>query len=199
MIGLTTIPFDCPRTCPDHGDRWCRFRPLLDRLGPVRVNSHTAKIRVEFNDPDSLRWLVEKMGGLWLGHGRHELCETKEDGYGFRLPFVNGWNAKGWKARPGENAYWAMPCVVRDDGTLAYDVYDGSWGDVRQLETMKVDYAYALTEQRAAALGWLCERTDQGLLVHHPDGGTLTLSSTGEVATTGFNGGGCHAAREALG
>ena len=95
VVSLPTLSFTCPRTCPAYGERWCRFRPLLDRLGPVKVDSHTATIRVSYTDPEQLRIAVESMGGVWLGHGHYDLGDTQQDGYGFRLPMAGGWSLDG--------------------------------------------------------------------------------------------------------
>ncbi|MFL5342753.1 MAG: hypothetical protein ACJ8F7_21685, partial [Gemmataceae bacterium] len=152
MHPLNQVGFDCPRTCPTFGDRWCRFRPLLDALGPVRVDSHTARIKVEYTDPEALRRAVEAMGGVWYGRGHFDLFDTEQDGLGFRLPFANGWTAAlnpRQTARPGEPSYWYHPIVLRDDGELAYDEYGGAWGDPAQLQLLKAEYATAVVETRA--------------------------------------------------
>lgn len=200
MLPLQTMPFDCDRTCPDFerrvdGHFWCRFRPLLDRLGPVKVHSHTALLKVEYTDPDALKIAVERMGGLWYGFdAKHDLFDTKQTGWGFRLPMAEGLH----KTADGRR-FWYHPLVLRADGQLAYDSYGGEWGDVSQLETLKSEYAFAMTEKAALDLGWLTERVDGRLVVHHPSGGTLSVSADGKLETQGFVGGACHQAREALG
>src|SRR5207249_1046797 len=82
------LTFDCPRTCPRYGDRWCRFRPLLDCLGPIQVDSHTARIRVEYRDPELLKGAVLSLGWKWLGFARHHLFESEQIGHGFQ---PTGW------------------------------------------------------------------------------------------------------------
>jgi hypothetical protein len=173
--------FVCPRTCPLVGQRWCRFRPVLDRLGPVRADSHTARIEVDFTDPASFQAAVESLGGTWLGAGTHRLFEGEVAGLGFRLPD------------------WQYPLVLQGDGQLAYDDYRGCWGNVRDLERLKGAYALCAAEQAARAQGWLTERTGEGLLIHHPTGGTLTVTAGGAVDANGFCGQGCHEAVLQLG
>lgn len=204
MISL--LPFDCPRTCPAYGDRWCRFNAVLSKIGPVRVDSHTAKIKVEYTDPDQLRRAVERMGGIWYGAGHYDLHDTEQDGYGFRLPMKGGFKphdklSKYWtQAGPDEASHWYHPCVLRADGELAYDEYGGVWGDLAQLERLKAEYCFVTAEHAAGQQGWLTERTATGdLLIHHPSGGVLQVSAGGTLATSGFTGGACHEARLALG
>ncbi len=174
--------FSCPRSCPLAGERWCRFRPILDRLGPVQVNSHTAQIKVDFGDADTLRAAVESMRGEWLGQGSHKLFEGPVVGNGFRLP------------------HWVYPLVVSDDGQLHYDDYRGQWGRVSDVEALKAAYSLAVAEQAARTQGWPTERTEAGeLVIHHPSGGSLTVSPGGLLDATGFQGAGCHDAMMQLG
>ncbi len=172
--------FTCPRTCPLVGAFWCRFRPVLDQIGPVRVHSHTATVKVDFADPDALRAAVLAMGGKWLGEGMHRLFSTQHTGLGFTLPG------------------WSYALVAEKAGTLAYDDFNGHWGNPADLERLKAEYAVSKAETAALALGWQCERTAEGLTVYHPSGGHLTV--TGATAEAhGFHGQGCHDALLSLG
>lgn len=175
--------FTCPRTCPLVKSAWCRFRPVLDALGPVRVNSHTVTVKVEYRDPDALRGAVEALGGSWLGLGSHRLYESGEfSGHGLRLP--------GWE----------YPLVLQADGSLAYDDFRGRWGNVADLERLKSAYAQQVCRQQAQVQGWLCEQQQDGsLLIHHPSGGTLTVTTAGVIDANGFVGAGCHDAILAMG
>jgi hypothetical protein len=178
---MISLPFDCPRTCPSHAERWCRFRKLLHRLGPVKVDSHTARIKVEFNDTDALRKAVEFLGGNWIGPGTHKLFEGPVAGHGFNLP--------GWR----------FPLVLGSDGQLSYDDYRGAWGDVALIEKLRGEYIHAVAERAAQELGWPTERTTAGaLIVHHSSGGSLTVAPSGVIDANGFQGQGCHDAITAL-
>lgn len=73
-----------------------------------------------------------------------------------------------------------------------------AWGDVAHLEVLKSEYAIAVAEQSASQLGWTCERTEAGLLIHHPSGGTMTVNKN-TVDACNFQGHGCHEAIMALG
>ena len=172
--------FNCPRTCPLVGNFWCRFRPVLDRLGRVQVNSHTVRVKVEYTDPGALERAVQALGGKWLGSGSHRLFEGMVTGHGFKLD------------------QWNYPIVLQPNGELAFDDFNGRWGNPADLERLKGEYALAVAEQAAQTQGWLCERTEVGLRVHHPSGGTLDVTPGGMVDACGFVGHGCHDAILAL-
>lgn len=177
------MKFDCTRTCPrfEKADV-CRFRPVLNQLGPIRVTSHTARVAVEFRDGDTLRGAVLAMGGTWIGQGCHQLFEGSEIGQGFTLP--------GWK----------FPLVAGLDGNLKFDDYKGRWGNVKDIEKLKAAYAVASVEQAAMINGWQCERTAEGgLTVFHPAGGTLNVGKDGSIDAQQFTGTGCHDAMMQLG
>lgn len=170
-----SLCFDCDRTCPLAKERWCRFRPILDRIGPVRVDSHTAKVTVDYKDPGALKLAVEALGWEWMGQGQHHLFEGPVTGLAFKVP---GWNYP----------------VVLADGKLHMDTYNDRWGTASDLEKLKPAYARATVEAAALALGWLCERNEEGaLIVHHPTGGVLTLKGEG-LDLSGFVGSSCHTA-----
>ena len=169
--------FDCDRTCPLHERRdWCRFNPLFKLLGNVAaVNSHTIKVNVEFNDVEILRRVVEKMGGEWLGVKDHKLYDRNVHGQGFRLP------------------NWRFPLVLDQTGALSYDDFNGSWGDVRDLEGLKTGYASERVVKAAEQLGWHATVDGEGqTVVHNPNGGSVTVKADGSLEGAGFVGQACH-------
>ena len=180
-------PFDCARTCPHHerltrGLYLCRFNPLFSMIGAAEVHSHTVKVKCEITDPRALESAVRSLGWTWHGLKTHQLySQNREHGHGFTPP------------------NWRFPVVLTDSASLAFDNYNGAWGDAQDLETLKSAYLSAKIETSAAALGWQCERTPQGITVYHPSGGRLDITSAGLCDTTGFTGTACHEAREALG
>jgi hypothetical protein len=173
--------FNCDRTCPLYEQvDLCRFNPVFKAIGPVTVTSHTATIKCAFNNPDALAAAVDAMGGKYLGRGIHKLFgSNKAEGLGFTLP--------GWR----------YPLVANGEA-LSYDDYNGSWGNVQDIERLKAEYSYRVAEQAAMAQGWATERTEQGLVIHHPSGGTMLVGTAG-VDASGFLGVGCHEAIMALG
>jgi len=149
--------------------------PIFRHIGPVVVNSETARIKVEYDDPGALECAVKSLGGTWIGMGKHDLFSSEETGFGFKLP------------------KWRYPIVLSVGGELHYDDYHGSWGNVQDLEKLKGQYAIALAETQAQNLGWLTERTIEGqLTIFHPNGGTINIQSDGSIERCGVNGSGCH-------
>jgi hypothetical protein len=185
MIGLNVVSFDCDRTCPKYekeqgGLFLCRFMAILT-FARLAVHSHTAKITVEYHKHiDALKAAVEAMGGTWLGEGTHKLFDGSKSGWGFRLP------------------KWNYPLVVDASGQLSYDDYNGAWGKVADLDRLKGAFAVQAAYQNASALGWQTEMAGDKLIVHHPEGGQIEIDAD-KISTSGFQGGACHAAREALG
>ena len=142
--------------------------------------SHTVSVKIELRDTAVLRRAVESLNGRWLGHGEQILYETRETGEAFRLPG------------------WTYPLVKRSDDTLAYDDYHGSWGNVADLDRLKARYAIEAARQEAANQGWYAEdQPDGSLLIYHPDGGTLSVTTAG-IDANGFTGAGCSAASEPI-
>jgi hypothetical protein len=176
-----TASFSCDRTCPLHRTHWCRFNAIFSKMGIARVHSHTVKIKVEYKDPDTLKKACENLGWKWLGLRTHSLYSTEATGHGF-LP-------EGWE----------YPAVLDAAGEMHFDTFNGAWGDPKQLERLKSEYAIATAQQAAEELGWQSERTESGLVVYHPEAGVLTISKEGICETTGFTGSNCHSAREQLG
>lgn len=139
--------------------------------------SHTVTVRVEYRDLDALAAAVVALGGTVLGEAEHRLYQGSVTGWGAQLP--------GWR----------YPIVLTDRGELAYDDYQGHWGDARQLVRLRERYAVEAARRAAEAQGWIAQdQPDGSLVIYHPDGGTLTVSPSGEVAADGFVGGGCVAA-----
>jgi hypothetical protein len=160
-------------------EHFCRFNAVFEKLGPTVVDSHTATIKTEFRDMDTLAAAVKALGGSVLGMGTHRLYSESKAGFGFTLP--------GWR----------YPIICQSDGTLAFDAYNGAWGNVADLERLKSEYVIATAEMAAQAQGWLTERNGGTLTIHHPSGGTLTVTANGAEAI-GFLGTGCHEALMSL-
>ena len=174
------MKFDCPRSCPQYEQRdECRFNALFAKLGPGVVTSHTTTIKAEFRDHDRLGGAVVALGGKVLGMGTHKLYSESKTGFGFTLPG------------------WSYPICCQSDGTLAFDNFQGRWGNVADLERLKGEYVIHTAEQSAMAQGWMTERLEGSLLIHHPNGGTMTVTANGAEAN-GFQGVGCHEALMSL-
>ena len=141
--------------------------------------SHTTKIKVEFKDKDKLSKAVEAIGGKVLGEGSHRLYSGHVSGFGFQLP------------------KWSYPCILGEDNSLSYDNYGGSWGNPAVLDTLKGEYALQVAEGVAFAQGWMSERVEDRLIIHHPDGGDIVVTVQG-VDASGFIGADCVSACQSL-
>lgn len=84
--------------------------------------SHTMNITLEMKDHDALVSACSRIGAETLGYGNHRLYSTSENGFGIKLA---GWN---------------YPVVVKDDGKVAFDNYNGHWGDIKDFNGLKAYY-----------------------------------------------------------
>jgi hypothetical protein len=135
--------------------------------------SHTTKVKVEFLNMKALEAAVLAMGGKWLGLDQDvSLFSTREHGAAFKL------------------AEWKYPCVLTNDG-LKLDTYGGVWGDIRDIDTLKAEYALQVAEQTASLQGWYSERVNDEVLIHHPDGGVIRVTAEGAIDASQFTGASC--------
>jgi len=175
---MTILPFTCPRSC-----RWaerqdlCRFTPMLARIGVCgRVTSHTTTVAVEIRSTAALAAAVLRLGGTVVGEGRHALYSTTEQGFAVTLP--------GWR----------YPLVLRTDGQMAIDTYNGRWGDPADLKRLQGVYALEAAREAAAGLGWMVlSEGDDHIVIAHPEGGAMTVHADGRCEAAGFCGRDCHA------
>jgi len=97
--------------------------------------SHTMNIQLELHDKDALFAACERLG-LTMTEGRHRLYQTEEEGIAVRLP--------GWK----------YPVVVKEDGMIAYDNYNGRWGKEEELNKLKAFYGLEKAKIEARKRGY---------------------------------------------
>jgi hypothetical protein len=194
------VPFNCPRTCPAYKERWCRFRPITDKLGPIKVDSHVARVDITINDLDALDAACARLG-LKLARG-----QTSYKWYG-AVGMTEADLGKCTHAIkiPGCWEAYEVGVVENADGTfgLLWDFYHGGYGLQERVgedcKKLVAEYTFAVAEKAAQAQGWLYERTSEGLRVFHPSGGTMMVSNAGQLDATGFVGGACHEAVAGLG
>lgn len=135
-----------------------------------RTLSHTLAVKIEMRDHAALTAAAKVLGGSALGEGSHHFYSSTEQGFGIRLPG------------------WTYPMVAKPDGTLAYDDCGGRWGNARDIDKLYALYTLQLARTEAERLGWMTEMRGESLVIFHPDGGTLTLSPSGEIHARGFTG-----------
>ncbi len=92
--------------------------------------SHTMNIKTEIKDLDALKTACERLG-LKTEKGTFRLYQTQETGTAVYLPG------------------WSYPVVIKDDGQIAYDDYNGRWGNIEELH--KLTAYYGLEKAKAEA------------------------------------------------
>ena len=97
--------------------------------------SHTAKIELQLTDKETVKQTAKTLG-IKTEEGTFSLFSTKEEGIGLFLP--------GWK----------YPAVVKEDGSVAYDNYNGKWGNIQELYKFKNKYAVEKTKKEAKRKGY---------------------------------------------
>ena len=120
--------------------------------------SHTVKLQVEIKDRSALLAACERLGYRVGEEGMHAFYYKNEPQQGLAIYL------------PG----WSYPVVIKGDGTIAYDNYNGSWGDIGHLNKLRQIYAAEVTQREFAMQGLsVYEQTNQ-------DGSmTLTVETGG--------------------
>ncbi len=97
--------------------------------------SHTMNIKIELHDRAALEAACQRLG-LQMVEGKHKLYSSTEEGIAIFLP--------GWK----------YPAIVKADGTVAYDNYNGSWGDMREFHKLEAYYGVEKAKIEARKKGY---------------------------------------------
>lgn len=140
--------------------------------------SHTVTCEIEIRDPEAFRAAALALGAELLGEGAHQLFEhgrKAEHGFGIKFPG------------------WLYPVVLTPAG-LRFDDFGGRWGNPADITRLTERYAIEAARNAATAQGWMSEETTEGLLIYHPDGGTITVTSKGGVDAACFEGRDCASA-----
>lgn len=99
--------------------------------------SHVAKIDVKMTDAKAMQAACLRIGANFCGKGFVKFYDESEyGGYVINLP--------GWQYN----------ICVQADGTVAYDNYEGEWGDIRMLNQLRQYYAAEVAKQEAAQQGY---------------------------------------------
>ena len=101
--------------------------------------SHTMNIQLELHNRDALLAACQRLG-LTMTEGRHTIHSTIEEGIAVRLP--------GWR----------YPAIVKNDGSVAIDNFNGSWGRIEELNKLKAYYGLEKAKAEARKKGYsVCE------------------------------------------
>jgi len=144
--------------------------------------SNTVLIKTRIKNIEAAKQVALAKGHKVLGEGKHQLYAGPQEGFGVQF--------KGWK----------YPAVFRNDGTVAYDNYHGSWGSQAELDDFRAAYTMSAARLHADSMGWYHETigNDEKVVVHHPQGGTYTITPAGEIDANGFVGHACEAGTNAF-
>lgn len=97
--------------------------------------SHTMNVNIEMHDMEALRNTLKRLG-LTMKEGKFELYSSTEEGIGVKLP--------GWK----------YPIVIKENGQVAYDNYNGRWGKIEELNKLKAYYGLEKAKIEARKKGY---------------------------------------------
>ncbi len=97
--------------------------------------SHTMNIKVELHDRDALLAACERLN-LVVEEGRFKLYSSTEEGVGVFLP------------------NWKYPVVVKNTGDIAFDNYEGRWGNIAELNKLRAYYGLEKAKIEARKKGY---------------------------------------------
>lgn len=98
--------------------------------------SHTAVLKVDFNDRDALKAACQRLG-LTFKEGKH------------RAQLFDGGHDCDFSVKlPG----WHYPIAINGD-QLKYDDYNGRWGSMKELEKLQDAYSREVTVKMAQSMG----------------------------------------------
>jgi len=97
--------------------------------------SHTMNVNVGLKDMSIIEQVCAKLGIEISEVGDHKLYNSTERGRAIRF--------KDWR----------YPLVIKDDGSVAYDNYNGSWGKNELLGEFKAHYGLEKSKAEARKAG----------------------------------------------
>lgn len=144
--------------------------------------SHTTTVDIKFKNKEAVVKAATLLNATILGEGTHRLFSSNETGLALKLPS------------------WHYPMVIHQDGTVAFDNYNGAWGNIKDLDRFKELYATEAVKAQCDVEGWYYEQNPQTLelTIHHPDGGIINVSPQGTVEASNFVGSACDTATAKL-
>ena len=105
--------------------------------------SHTVTRKTAFTNREAIEEAARRVGAKIVGDKVHQFYSNLVEGLGVQLP--------GWK----------YPVVIQKDGQIAFDNYNGTWGDEKELNKFSQQYAVAAIEQEAMHQGYTYEVVGQ--------------------------------------
>lgn len=97
--------------------------------------SHTVSIEATLTDHGCVQSAAKALNWQVLETKEHALFSSKETGLGIQIP------------------NWKYPVVVKQDGSLKFDDYNGRWGNLADINKLKQGYTVALLTKTAQRQG----------------------------------------------
>ncbi|MDG6027346.1 MAG: hypothetical protein E3K40_11685 [Candidatus Brocadia sp.] len=102
--------------------------------------SHTMDILMELHDRRALEAACRRLR-LKMEYGKHQLHATTEEGMGI---FLDGWR---------------FPLVIKNEGIISYDNYNGHWGSLQKLHELEAYYGLEKARLEAQLKGYDYQET----------------------------------------
>jgi len=104
-------------------------------------------IQLEITDITTLLDACECLNLQVVEKGIHHLFASEEEGVAVYLPG------------------WSYPIVFKQDGSVAYDNYNGEWGNIEELHKLTSWYGFLKAKAAAICQGYNTEETytDEGI------------------------------------
>jgi len=104
-------------------------------------------IQLEITDKTTLLDACECLNLQVVEKGIHHLFASEEEGVAVYLPG------------------WSYPIVFKQDGSVAYDNYNGEWGNIEELHKLTSWYGFLKAKAAAICQGYNTEETytDEGI------------------------------------
>jgi hypothetical protein len=161
--------------------------------------SHISKVKIDIRDLEALRRAAETCG-LTFRHGQLRYKWYGQSVGDYPLPDGVTVDQLGkcdhaLSVRGNPSAYEIGVVAMGDSYSLLWDFWQGGWG----LEScvgpscskLVSEYGLEVAIGAAQSQGWYCERQADQVVIHHPDGGTITVDAAGAVDASNFQGADC--------
>lgn len=99
--------------------------------------SHCTTIDVKFKDINILKKVCKKLNLEFEENSYQRFYDGKIE-YGTKIKLPN----------------WNYPIIVKSDGNVIYDNYEGNWGDEKEINKLKQHYAVEKTKSIAIKNGY---------------------------------------------
>jgi hypothetical protein len=103
--------------------------------------SHKTEVQTQFTDIEQLKKTCEELGYRFEETTKVQLFESGPNGLVDSVAAVH---------IPG----WRYPVAIKEDGTAAFDNYNGSWGSESNLDSLRQKYAENVALSHAERSGY---------------------------------------------